>query len=665
MRRVVRAVLLAFLASLVGVMASASNEGNAPIVFTLSPVSGPTAYITSPGQQIIVNGSHLSSDLFPSNCQSFNYVPVVHFEALNSSGQIVNDVPVGPASAASSDCSNTFVKVTVPAGIPGGARIKVIDHGGRASNDNLQITIQPTAVISPGSGQVGTAASINATNGTTLHPSTVVANSKLHLVYPGVDSQLPGWGDQIGFSPGNSSGSAQLSFLVNIDLNNLNDPNAQQAVTVNAPSYQFLPPATVSPTGSGDTITGKVVGDQLTINGANLGSGGSVAFAGGVHGQSLSWSSTGVGVSIPVGAQDGPLSLLVNGYGPVVAGPTLKINPLVKAMSPASGSAGTPVTISGYNFGAAAGKVTAGGAVQTVTSWADQAIAFSLSSDTDSGAVTITRADGVGAAAPSVNIVPRLDKLETNNLKAGAAVVIDGVSLGAATGTAKVGTVDAKPQLWSRSSVLLTVPASLAAGTYPVVLTSAAGTASNALSLVIVPGPAATPPPSSAAGGHAPSTFIDNNHQFHKPPKTDSPVQLSLTAASHQLKAGGTSDLTVTLTLNGKPVSGADIKLRMLLTPGNDFKFTPETGTTDATGTFKARVTISKTNGDTVIQAESGIFSDQDHITGSGGNVALSTVNPAANTGGIVPLVALGVVALLLVGLGVWLNLRSGRTAAA
>jgi hypothetical protein len=333
-------------------------------------------------------------------------------------------------------------------------------------------------------------------------------------------------------------------------------------------------------------------------------------------------------------------------------------------MTPASGSVGTSVAITGYNFGGSTGKVTAAGVDQTVTSWADQAIAFTITGDTDSGGVSITRADGIGAAAPNLGIVPQLTKIESNNVKAGAPIVIDGVSLGANTGTAKVGSASATPQLWSRTSVLLTVPASLAPGTYPVVLTSAAGAASNALNLTVVPGPAA-PAPTSSAGGHPPSQFIDNNHEFHKPPKADSPVQLALTVGSHQIKAGGTSNLTVVLTLNGKPVSGAEVKLRMLFTPANDFTFTPEGGTTDATGTFKAKVTISKTDGDSIIQAESGIFSDQDHITGMGGTTPLSKTNPAANTGGIVPLASLGVLALLLVAAGVWLNLRSGRVSRA
>ncbi len=642
--RIIRAGMLAGMGSLVGVVASASF-GNPPTVSGLSP------WISSPGQQIVISGNHFSSEI-SSDC-SLSGPPTVNFKGLD--GHVISGIR--PASNGSADCSNTAVKVTVPTGFADGARIQVVDSGGQASNDNLEMTLQPTAMVSPASGQVGVTASISATNGTNLHPVTVPSGAKLHLTYPGIDTLLSSWGNQIAFNPNNQSGSAQVSFPVYVDVYN---PSSQQTVTVPAGGYMFLPPS-VTP---GQSFSGKVVGDQVTIKGANLGSAGNVTFPGGPVGQGQTWSSNQVTVSVPPGAQDGTLTLHVNNYTPSVTGPSISINPLVKTITPASGSAGTAVDIAGYNLGATAGKVTAGGVDQAVASWADQAVSFTLSGSTDSGAVSITRSDGVVAAAPNLTIVPRLDKIETNNVKAGAAIVVDGVSFGANTGTAKIGSTAAASQLWSRTSALLTVPASMTPGTYPVVLTSTTGAASNALNLTVVPGPAVSSPSASSNGPVNPSQFIDNNHQFHKPPKTDSPVQLALTVAKHQLRAGGSSDLTVVLTLNGKPVNGAEVNLRMLYTPGSDYKFTPASGTTDATGTFTAKVQVSKVNGDTIVEADSGIFSDQDHILGTGGAAPLATVNPA-NTGGIVPLAGLGVLAMLLVGVGVWLNLRSSRPARA
>jgi hypothetical protein len=160
-----------------------------------------------------------------------------------------------------------------------------------------------------------------------------------------------------------------------------------------------------------------------------------------------------------------------------------------------------------------------------------------------------------------------------------------------------------------------------------------------------------------------PASLIDSNHQFHKPAKTPSPVQLSLVAEPHKTSAGGTADLTATLTLNGNPIAGAPVRLRMLLSPGSDFAFTPAAGVTDANGMFKSGVMISRVNGDSIVQAESGLYSDQDHIQGTGGEAPLSRVG-RANTGGIVPLVALGLVGLALLVMGVWINLRFARSAA-
>ena len=324
MQRFVSAALLAGLGSLVGVAAYAAQGSNFP------NVSGLSAWIFSPGQQVVVSGDHFSNDAFISDCK-VSGAPVVIFEAMDGTGHTFAS---SPASINAADCTNTAVKVPVPGGFLGSARVKVQDFAGKASRDNLMITIQPSASSSPASGQVGTSVTIN---GSGLHPASVAPNGQLHLVYPGIDTHIANWGDQVGFSPGNTSGSAQLDFPVSINSDNLSAN--LQTVTVPAGSYQFLPP-----TASGGAIAGKVVGDRLTLGGANLGSSGSVGFSGSAGGQGVSWSSSQVGVTIPPGAQDGGITLSVNGFGNI-AGPSVSLKPLVKAMSPTSGSAGTVVTI--------------------------------------------------------------------------------------------------------------------------------------------------------------------------------------------------------------------------------------------------------------------------------------------------------------------------------
>lgn len=647
-RRIARASLLAMFVSLCAVAAQASYLGPPPVVQSLSN------YVVSAGQVITINGQNLANSL--GGCTAFGKNPTIFFHGLEDSV----DHPGVLQGTGPPNCTNTSLRVAVPAGFVGGATVAVVDNASPAqrSNSNLEVTIQPVAAVAPASGAVGSQVSINAQNGTDLRPPTAAPNAGLTLSLGGSQRFPSTWTNgSIAFTPGNSTGDVQFSFPVSTDLNDLSNPAKVVTVGVDAGTFTFLPPSA-----STGPITGKLVGDRLALDGANLGSGGSVLFPGGVSGQAVSWSAAQVGVTVPPGAQPGAITLNVAGYGNI-PGPTITLNPLVKGLSPTSGSEGTAATITGFNFGSATGTVTSGGIAEQVTSWADQSIKFLVSGDTDTGAVSIARADGVIATAPNLSIVPRIDKLETDNVRAGSQVVVDGVSLGSAPGTAQVGGGPAQALLWSRTSALVALPTTIKPGQYPLLLTSAGGAVSNALTITIAPGPAASPSGPTGAGGHNPSAFIDNNHQFHKPPKSDSPVQLTLTANPHKTGAGGTADLSITLTLNGKPVSGAEIKLRMLFSPGSDYLFTPASGITDHDGKFEAKVRISKVNGDSIVQAESGVFSDQDHVLGTGGAAPLSTSNPA-NTGGIVPLVALGILALLLLGVGVWLNLRSVRASA-
>jgi hypothetical protein len=358
----------------------------------------------------------------------------------------------------------------------------------------------------------------------------------------------------------------------------------------------------------------------------------------------------------------------VNLYGPPVPGPSIGLDPKPTGLSPSSASGGQQVTVAGFNFGAAPGTVTVGGLAQGVAGWGDQAIAFAVSPEADGGAVAITRADGVSAGAFNLAVVPRLDRLQGNNLPAGSQVVVDGISLGAAMGRAELGPATAQVLLWSRGSVLLQVPAGTAPGTYPLVVFTAAGVPSNPLDLTVVAGPPpragdrAASAPAGIAGALAPS--FDNSHQFQKPIKPPSPVYFNVSTNPHRVRGGEAAEVTVTLKLNDKPVSGAEVRLAMLFTPGADYRFTPASGVTDQNGEFKATVRVSKNPGDSVIAATSGVFSDQDHVIGVGpdGRSATAARGPGLPlTGGLAPLVLLGMAALALVSAGLYLNVRSLR----
>jgi hypothetical protein len=655
-----RSRFLLVLAALVGggaLSAYASETAN-PTVSSLD------AYVLAPGGVMGVHGNNFSSSVQPSDC-SLRGAPVVRFYLSNGG---VYDGPLDGSASDGKVCSNTFARVRVPAAMTGSARIAVFDPGGKESNISgsgfvPQVTQQPVASVNPSAGQVGTTVAVQ---GSGLRPPSLAPNNGFTLTIGGGARGPINWSDgAITFDPHNASGNVHVQFQVSRDANN---PSATVPVDVEAGVYTFQPPVL-----NGGTFSHQSVGTRFRIAGNNLGGAGSVVFPGGVPGQGVAWSSGGVGVTVPPGAQSGPLAVSVAGYGSPEQpnGPvSVQLDPSATGLAPGSASAGQGVRVTGYNFGTSPGTVQVGSTAESVSSWADQAVVFTVGADTDGGPVTVRRADGSAVGAANLTIVPRLDRLESNNVAPGAQVVVDGASLGAATGRVRLGEADAPALLWSRTSVLVQVPPDLVAGTYPLTLVSAAGTASNSLSLVVVVPPSPSPEPGASprpktptvgiAGALAPS--FDNNHDFVKPIKPPSPVYFNVTTDPHSIRAGGTADVVVTLKLNDKPLSGAQVKLAMLFTPGSDYSFAPESGVTDGNGQFKAKVKVSKNPGDSVIAATSGVFSDQDHVSGTGADgkvVKPSSVNPAAQGGGVIPLVGLGVLAIALVAAGFYLNIRS------
>jgi len=638
----------------VGALAvDASGEGATPVVSAVS------AHVVSTGQDLVVSGRAFSSDISPNDCTApVAGAPTVHFTPLSGA----SPVDAHPAGTDAAHCSNTAVHVTIPAALSGGARVSLTDTAGHTSNDNQVVTVVPVASVNPSTGQTGARTSIQ---GSGLRPASLASPSGASLKVGGQDRAFDdsAWSDnRLTFDPRNAGGAVVLSFLV---VNDTNRPGSDAGNTtrleLTAGNYTFQ-----APEADTSTIPHLTVGSRFHAAGHNLGSGGSVGFPGGATQRGASWNSDGFDVTVPNTAQPGQLSIVVDGFGPI-AGPAIQLDPRVGSLAPGSGSAGQSVRVTGFSFGSSPGTVRVGSADQQVTSWTDQSITFSIGPDTDGGAVALTRADGAAVEASSLSVVPRIDRFESASALPGAQVAVDGASLGSATGRAIVGSVDAVPLLWGRSNVLLQLPPVLAPGTYPVVLVSASGARSNPLTLTITAAPTSAPGATPKAGAPHPGDLLapsfDNNHDFVKPIKPPSPVFFNVSTSPHQVRAGETADVVVVLKLNDKPLSGAQVKLSMLFTPGPDYTFTPDSGVTDATGTFKARVKVSKAPGDSVIAATSGVFSDQDHVSGTGADGkavhAATQANPAAQNPGFAPLAILVAVAVALVAAGFYLNIRS------
>ncbi|GAC1327603.1 MAG: hypothetical protein NVSMB17_01890 [Candidatus Dormibacteria bacterium] len=667
MTRLVRSLLLAVLLLVAASALATASSTAAPVVTGLS------AHVVSPGQDLVVSGTNFS--YVGSGCvDPFGSSTVVHFTPLSGAARI----DIRPATD-SAHCSDGSVKVQVPPALTGAARVSVSDPQGAESNNNQVVTVFPTASVNPSVGQTGDRTALQ---GSGLRPGSLAPSTPVQLTVGGQTRPFAdqAWTDNsLAFDPRNAGGSVVLAFSVINDFD-ARPVNAQQNLTpVNlfAGNYTFQPP-------SPDTrVIGHLsVGSPFHVAGRFLGTGGTVTFPGGASLRGQAWSSSGFDATVPAGAQPGQLTVYVDGFVDEanrprpVAGPSIQLDPRVTATSPTSGSAGQVVRVSGYNLGSAPGQARVGATDEPVLSWGDQAVSLTLAPDTDGGPVTLVRADGTAVNAAVISIVPRLDRVENNAVQPGAQVVVDGASLGSGTGTVTIGGTDAQPLLWSRTSVLLQLPPALGPGTYPLQLASASGAHSNALSVTVVTPPATAPvgpsggpgrPPAAApppGGVLAPS--FNNNHDFVKPIKPPSPVYFNITTDPHKVRAGETADVVVVLKLNDKPLAGAQVKLAMLFTPGPDYSFSPESGVTDATGTFRSRVKVSRISGDSVVGATSGIFTDQDHVQGTGadGKVALepTLTNPAAHNRGFAPLALVGAFAVALVIAGFYLNMRSMST---
>ena len=167
--------------------------------------------------------------------------------------------------------------------------------------------------------------------------------------------------------------------------------------------YAVWPDITLNPTTAS-------IGDALTITtttGFEAAQGtGKVTFAGSGDTTTVtSWSDTQIVLNIPAGTTTGNVTVTTNG-GLTTNAATLTIKPAITSINPASGYAGTQITITGTNFGAAigAGKVTftGSGDTTTVVSWSNTQIVLLVPAGTTTGNVTVTENTGVSASDPAV-----------------------------------------------------------------------------------------------------------------------------------------------------------------------------------------------------------------------------------------------------------------------
>ena len=166
----------------------------------------------------------------------------------------------------------------------------------------------------------------------------------------------------------------------------------------------------------------------------------------------------------------------------------MRPSPAIVSLSPTAGVVGTPVTITGANFGATKGTstVTFNGTVSTPTSWAAGSIVVPVPAGATTGSVVVT-VGGVASNAVPFTVVapaPSITSLSPTSGVVGTTVTITGANFGATQGTSTVtfnGTVST-PTSWAASSIVVPVPTGATTGN---VVVTVGGLASNALTFTV------------------------------------------------------------------------------------------------------------------------------------------------------------------------------------
>jgi len=326
-----------------------------------------------------------------------------------------------------------------------------------ATFDNVSVSsslLNPNiGSVQPTSGSEGDTVTISGINfGSTQGNSTVsFGGVQATTVGPWSDTQITA-----AVSTGTATGP------VSITVNGLQS-NQNVIFTINANISGINP-------SSGSVLS------QFQITGSGFGAtqGLSTVTFNGLPSPVLTWSSTEITALVPAGATTGNVVLTIGGIstnGPsftVTAAPTPTI-PSITGISPASGGAGTQVTINGSGFGAvqASGSVLLGTALGTVVSWSDTQVVAVVNSGSTTGVVQIQQAGYSSNAVSFTVAATTLTSVSPNNGIAGTQVTITGSGFGAAQGSgiAWLGTAPAVVTSWSDGQIIATVSAGAASGT--------------------------------------------------------------------------------------------------------------------------------------------------------------------------------------------------------
>jgi YD repeat-containing protein len=359
------------------------------------------------------------------------------------------------------------------------------------------------------------------------------------------------------------------------------------------------------------------IGASVTIAGSNFGSvqgTGTVKFNG-TTATVTSWSASSIVATVAAGTTTGNVAVFASGVNSNGVTFTVVPAPSISTLSPSSGTVGTPVTITGTNFGSSQGNgtVTFSGVPAAVTNWSATSIQTTVPSSAGTGNV-IVFASGVNSNSKTFAVTPQITALWGNSAIIGAKIVIQGAGFGSTQGTVtffsnKTATISA----WGPNYITAIVPTGATTGNVTVTV---GGATSNGLPFTvasapiissIIPNTSSPPQPVVITGSFFGALMQDSYVKFNgivARPTSWSSTRI-VTPVPYNIGAGGpvivyvnnvasnsvsftanywaTISGSVTRSSDGTPVVGAQVQISSLAQ-------TPVSATTAGDGSYSLAV---------------------------------------------------------------------------
>jgi hypothetical protein len=148
-------------------------------------------------------------------------------------------------------------------------------------------------------------------------------------------------------------------------------------------------------------------------------------------------------------------------------------SPQITSLSENTGFVSDSVHVNGINFGTSVGTVTVSGTTATITGWTATQVTITIP-DVVSGNVILTSSTGRASNAVAFGTIPNITSLSSSSGYIAGSTVASGTAFGTG-GSVTVGGANASFGSRTMTSVSITIPATLAAGSQNVIVYQGVG----------------------------------------------------------------------------------------------------------------------------------------------------------------------------------------------